>query len=105
MKIEKIDMVALDKENNVVNLLILDYDEWDDPREHIDRLQDKILYYVSYVDSGRLNRDYPNVIGLDILTKIIFKHPISEQGVSYLKDVQDVLEDKDFSLAFMNFED
>lgn len=98
-----IDLVALDKEKNIVNLIIMDDMDWTDPKAHIDLVQEKILKYVAYIQEGHFNRSYPSVIGMSLLIKIIFEHKPDAEGLNYIQGVQSVLEDDGYQLDYVDY--
>lgn len=100
-----IDIVALNVEDKIVNLIMEDTADWNDARGHIDSIQEKILKYVAYVDQGKLVEDYPQVVGYQVIIKVIFQQAPNDQGLVYIKDAQKVLEDVGYHLAFINYSD
>ncbi|MBI9013306.1 MAG: hypothetical protein JEZ08_13820 [Clostridiales bacterium] len=100
-----IDLVAFDEILKVVNLIIIDDQNWETPREHIDMIQEKILSYVAFIENGTLKKKYPSVADLDTIIKVIFEYKPTEEGIKFIEQVKTVLEDTGYQLEFINYED
>ena len=100
-----IDLVAFDEIQKVVNLIIIDDQNWETPREHIDMIQEKILSYVAFIENGTFKKKYPSVADFDPLIKVVFEHKPTEEGLKFIGQVKTVLEDTGYQLEFINYED
>jgi len=100
-----IDLVAFDEIHKVVNLIILDDQNWETPKEHIDMIQEKILSYVAFIENGTFKKKYPSVSDLDTIIKVVFEHKPTEEGIKFIEQVKTVLEDTGYQLEFINYED
>ncbi len=103
MDTNTIDIVALDEANKKVNLIIMDDQNWDDARAHIDLIHEKILSYVAFVENGSLKKKYPAVADLDLIIKVFFENPPSEEGQEFIDQVQLVLDDIGYHLEFVDY--
>jgi len=103
-KKKTIDLVGFNQKKNQVNLLLLDQRTWEDPKEHIDRIQERILAYVKYVEDGSFIQDYPQMIGVEIIIRVVFKYVPTDEGMSYIEEAQSVLSDTGYHLEFMNYD-
>lgn len=98
-----IDLVGLDTPKNTVNLVVMDELSWEDPQGHIDWLQEKVLSYTAFIDSGEFARKYPSVHGLDILIKVVFKHEPEGIGMQFVEELQTILEETGYKFEFIKF--
>ena len=105
MDTNTVDLVALDEENKLVNLIIIDDQDWEAPREHIDMIHEKILSYVAFIENGTFNKKYNKVIDHEKIIKVVFEHKPTEVGMTFIEQIKRVLEDTGYHLEFINFED
>lgn len=65
MESNKIDAIAVDKENNRVVLMIADHLDWEYEGIHLKMIQDKVNAYISFIESGQIYEAYPKAKGCD----------------------------------------
>lgn len=103
METQHIDLVAIDEAKNQVNLIIMDDERWEDARKHIDKIHEKILSYVAFVENGTYNKKYPKLVSREVLIKVVFEHIPTEEGQTFVNQIQDVLGDIGYQLEFVNY--
>jgi len=103
MDTNTIDLVALDEANKKVNLIIMDDQNWDDARAHIDLIHEKILSYVAFVENGTFKKKYPDVADMDVIIRVLFEIQPSEEGKQFIEQVQHVLDDIGYHLEFVDY--
>lgn len=103
MDTQKIDLVALNEKDNKVNLVIMDDQNWDDARSHIDMIHEKILTYVAYIENGTLLKHYPSAIGIEVAIKVVFEQTPSEEGQAFIASIHDILDDIGYNIEFVDY--
>jgi len=103
METNIIDLVAFDEEKKIVNLIIIDDQNWESPSEHIDIIHEKILSYVAFIENGTFQKKYPSVVGHEIIIKVVFEHVPSEEGQKFIDQIKEVLKVTGYQLEFMNY--
>lgn len=103
METKIIDIIGLDEKLKIVNLLILDDLKWENPSEHMEEIQQKILKYVAYVDFGHLETKYPRVEGYEIVIKVIFEQLPTDEGLTYIEETKSIFDGSGFQLEFLNY--
>lgn len=103
MEVNIIDIVAFDEKTEKVNLIIMDDQMWEDPRDHIDKIQEKVLSYVAFIESGALVKKYPSVAEKAIVIKVVFEHSPCEEGIRFINEVIDILSDTGYVLEYNVF--
>lgn len=99
-----IDLVALDENKKAVNLIIIDDQTWETPREHIDTIHEKILSYIAFIENGTFNKKYPSYQSYEKLIKVVFEHEPNEEGNLFIEKIKTVLEDTGYHLEFINYD-
>lgn len=87
--LKKIDFI--NEENNKIVLTISDHLKWNEDKEHIFLLQEKINAYLMAIESGQVNKSYPSSIGKKIVVSVALKYAPDEIGISFLSNVKEVL--------------
>lgn len=96
---DRIDLIATRPDSRVVRLGITDHLDWATPHEHCLLLQEKLNTYVSFVESGQLQRVAAPPIPDDPAVRIevwaIF--PLPPEAEEFYRKVRDVLEARGFA--------
>lgn len=87
--LKKIDFVS-EKDDKIV-LTISDHLKWDEDKEHIYLLQEKINAYLMAIESGQVNKSYPLSIGKKIVVSVALKYAPNETGIVFLANVKEIL--------------
>ena len=83
--VKVVDAVGIEKATGVVMLSIIDYWDWQNERQHLLALQDKLNAYFNFVESGQLYTEYPDAKGRSLCIDIIGKFPIPDTGLVFLE--------------------
>lgn len=97
--VNNVDFISIDKDANVV-LTISDHLQWDDENEHLLILQNKINAYLSFIETGELQENYPKAKGKKIVISIALKHTPNTVGQIFLERVKQKLKSLDYILKF-----
>jgi hypothetical protein len=83
--LEVVDAVGTEKNSDTVVLNLLDAWDWDDEREHLIALQDKLNAYLAFVESGQIYEDYPTAAGKALRIDIISRFPVPDAALYFLE--------------------
>jgi hypothetical protein len=97
-----IDVVSRDKNGRIV-LSISDHLDWENTREHLVILQEKINAYLNFVDSGQVYEMYPEARGSPIEIEIKFHYQPDIEGRAFLTKVRPIVENSGYSFRFELF--
>lgn len=103
MNISEIDLITLDQTSNTVCLSVIDDLNWDDIDEHLVTLQEKLLYYVNYIEKEEVTKKYPSISNLDVNIKVVFEHDPPEVGDRFIKQAMLILKETGYNLSYCNF--
>jgi hypothetical protein len=92
-----VDAVGLDVASGEAVLSILDSLAWEDERQHLLMLQDKVNCYLGFIESGELDINYPDAIQRSRRIDVIFRHTPPESALALLGKAGDVA--KQYSCA------
>lgn len=67
---EEVDFIGVDKVTGFVTLGIYDSLDWEEDKEHLYILQEKINSYLAFIESGEIKTVYKNTEGREIEIKI-----------------------------------
>jgi hypothetical protein len=90
-QLDKIDIISTTPQGEVV-LHVADHLEWENEKEHILLLQDKINAYLQYIESGQVLDDYPNAKNNKVAIEVVFKHAPPGSILTYLEQFKKVVE-------------
>lgn len=95
LETNKIDVVAVRPDTNIVKLVVTDHLDWADFEGHASLLQEKLNNYISYCESGQLKRTQSPAIPTDpevVMVLAVPEAPRSEEAVAFLDKVRAFLE-------------
>ena len=101
-KTETIDFIGIDKERGEVSLTISDHLEWDD--NHLFILQEKLNYYIAFIESGELFEVYPDSKNRNISIVIMCKYSPNPAGMDFLEKARLILDKINARLIFQIFD-
>ncbi|MEP7238092.1 MAG: DUF6572 domain-containing protein [Ferruginibacter sp.] len=90
-QLDKIDIISTTQKGEVI-LHIADHLEWDNEKEHILLLQDKINAYLQFIESGEVFENYPNAINNKVAIEIIFKHEPPKSVLTYFGRFKEIVD-------------
>lgn len=97
--LEVIDFASVNKEGNVI-LTISDHLEWDNKKEHILLLQNKINTYLSSIESGEIYEKYPFAVNRNIVISVIAKFTPNKDGNLFIDKIKNVLDGAGYGFEF-----
>jgi len=86
-----IDLISHNEEEGYVALTIVDHLEWDEENEKLLKLQDKINAYLSFVESGQIEKEYPLSKGKNIHIQLNCMHEPNEDGLRFLDLIDPII--------------
>jgi hypothetical protein len=90
-QVSVIDIVSKDKEGQIV-LTISDHLDWNNTREHLFMLQEKINTYLGFIESGELYEKYPEAKGRQIRIDIKFHYQPTLEASAFLDKIKPIVE-------------
>lgn len=87
-----LDNIGIDKESGRVVLSIIDNLEWDDEYKHLSLLQEKLNYYLGFIESDEVYSVYPKAIGRNFEIFLYSKGSIPDNGIEFLNRVKGLFE-------------
>lgn len=86
-----IDAIGVDKNTGEVVLSILDAHDWDEEREHLLLLKEKINRYLGFVESGEIQQCYPSAQDQLCRIDILFRCQPPAKVDGFLIEAQNVV--------------
>ena len=74
--LHKVDAIGVERDSGAVVLTIADHWDWNDERQHLIALQDKLNLYIQFIESGELIEAYPEASGRMVRIDIIGRWPL-----------------------------
>lgn len=94
-----IDVVSKDKDGTIV-LSISDHLDWENTKQHLLILQEKINTYLNFLDSGEIYEKYPEAKGHAIQIDVRFHYQPSMEARAFLEKVKPIVEESGYSFRF-----
>jgi hypothetical protein len=91
LDVNTIDAIGTDKVSGDVILTISDHLDWEDSKFHLIKLQEKLNTYIEFIESEQIFEDYPSSINKIIFIEIISDSDYTEEGILFIKKVNNVL--------------
>lgn len=98
-----IDVVSIETKSGHVLLTVSDHLEWGDVNAHMRILQDKLNYYLAFVQSGEILQSYPRAAGRPVMIEVIFKHPPLPEATKLLQRTKQIIESAGFGFRWEHF--
>ena len=95
-----IDVISIETESGHAVLTISDHLDWTDCDFHMRVLQDKLNYYLAFIESGEILDSYPSAGGRHIVIEVIFKYPPLPPAQRLLQRVRQIIEGGGFSFRY-----
>jgi hypothetical protein len=86
-----VDMMGIDRESRAVHLTVADDLEWS--QEHLMRLQDKLDFYLAFIESGEIFVRYPDAGNRDIKINVLMKFRPTEDALLFLQQATRIIEE------------
>lgn len=97
-----IDIVSKDGEGSTI-LTISDHLNWENTKEHLIVLQEKINTYLAFLDSGEIYEKYPEAKGRPIKIEVMFHYQLNPEAYSFLAKIKSIVEDAGYNFRFEQF--
>lgn len=98
-----IDIIGIDKETGSVVLTISDHLDWSDSPSHQLILQKKLNTYLSFVESGEINTQYPSSKGRSVVLEVVFKNCPDHGALQFLGKVSEIVQAAGFQFRYRVF--
>ena len=82
-QLDKVDFISTTQDQKVM-LTISDHLPWDDKNEHLLVLQNKINAYLSFIEGGQIQDEYPSAKNKQIIINILMKYEPNDDALSFL---------------------
>lgn len=86
-----IDYISLDEEQETVVLSIADNLSWDEATDHVLLLQDKLNWYLEFIEGDEIYEKYPQARGKSVTIEVLFKYQPVTEAVLFLEKVNELL--------------
>lgn len=96
----KVDFISINRQTGDIKLTLVDALDWTDERHHLTLLQDKINAYLSFIESGEIDRVYPLGIGKKRLINIVARYEPTEAASAFLDRVRLLVDGAGFGFDF-----
>lgn len=98
-KLNVVDSIGIDKTGGQVTLAIIDEQNWEEEEQHLLLLQEKINFYLSFLESGEVYSSYPKAEGREFEIKVFAQYEPTPLGYEFLEHVSGVIEGAGFSFV------
>lgn len=97
-----VDVLAGGRKPNEVVLFITDHLLWDDKSdyEHAIMLQKKLNSYLAFIESGEMEKKYPEHKGKEIIIHVIGRYSLNSNAKKFYEKVSSIISNAGFSLRF-----
>jgi hypothetical protein len=95
-----IDFISVGKNSGVLNLTLVDPLDWSDEGRHLIQLQDKINIYLQFIESGELEKSYPDAVGRKRSINIVARFEPTEAGFRFLDLIRKLIEGAGFIFSY-----
>src|SRR5579863_5336311 len=92
-----IDIASIDPKGIVI-LTISDHLDWQDNKNHIRLLQQKLNAYLAFVESGDIFQKYPEAKDRPVVFRVVSKFRPDFEGERFLIQAKSIVESAGFSL-------
>lgn len=97
-QINKVDLLGLNKGTGKIELGIIDDLDWDEPKVHLQLLQDKINAYLSFIESGEIYESYPEAKNRSFKILIATKYQPDKIGKDFINSLRKILSSAGYEL-------
>ncbi|HIP76484.1 MAG TPA: hypothetical protein EYH12_05050 [Psychromonas hadalis] len=97
---DKIDAIGVDKEGQRVFLSIIDSLVWDAENVHLFTLQEKINSYLFFIESGELNKAFPDADSFSLVIELVLRYAPSDEAITFFDKTIQILLDKGVIFTF-----
>jgi hypothetical protein len=83
-QLDVVDFILVEPENDTV-LTVSDHLTWDDEKQHLLLLQEKLNAYVRFIQSGEIYKEWPDAKDRPILIEVVVKHPVPTSALWFFE--------------------
>ena len=99
-----LDIVSTSKDLQIVTFTISDHLDWENEKNHMLLIQDKINQYIASIESGELHEEYPNLKNAkSIEIEIIAKYELTETAAKFINQVKSFLADNGYMFTWKKY--
>jgi len=99
-KINEIDAIGIDNQTEVAVLSIIDELDWEEEKNHLILLQEKINMYLSFIESGEIFDAYPDAKNRNIEIRIFAGYELPEIAIEFLNKALGIVAEAGFKLCW-----
>lgn len=99
-----IDFISLNEKQGIVHLFITDHLDWAMGENKLKILQDKINFYLSFIESGEMGLSYPKAATLNPVISLVSQYKVTEKEKDFLLNVTAIIEDAGYSFEWKYFD-
>lgn len=101
---QSIDFISLNEKQGIVHLFITDHLDWNMGEAKLKILQDKINFYLSFIESGEMTLSYPNAVTLNPVISLVSQYEVTKEEKDFLLKVTAIIEDAGYSFEWKHFD-
>ena len=101
---DKVDVIAVNKNNGKVILGITDHLVWDNSADHLLLLKKKINLYLQFIESGQIYSSYPEARNRLIEITHYTKFPIDNIGKNFIKKANEFTKGLGITITTIQYE-
>lgn len=94
-----VDCIGFDKKNHRIVLYVIDAEDWDNEHHHLYLLQEKINYYLSFIESGEIFQTYPRATNKEIELMVIFQYKPTILAQNFFSHITPIIADAGFKIS------
>ncbi|RSD27812.1 DUF6572 domain-containing protein [Mesobacillus subterraneus] len=94
-----IDAIGVHREQNCVTLALIDSEGWENEKQHLIMLQEKLNSYLNFILSGEIYSSYPDAKGKNVEINIYFKYDFPEKCKIFLGNVEELMTTEGITLS------
>lgn len=98
-----VDFIGTDKTNGAIGLLISDHLEW--TQEKYTLLKDKVNAYLDFIESGELEKTYPESQGKPVYIELVHQVPPDEPAKKVLEKIKKIVAEGKVEFTWSQFVD
>jgi len=84
-----VDFISIDEQSRRIVLTVSDHLDWErDPDSHLMLLQSKLNSYLRFVESGEIEKKFPEIKDRQISIRVVGRFPMSEEAASFFRKME-----------------
>ncbi|WP_110955871.1 DUF6572 domain-containing protein [Anaerosinus massiliensis] len=98
-QVDVLDYISVNKASGHVVLTISDDLSWEEPDRHLVLLQDKLNFYLGFIESDQIYVDYPDARDRKFDIRIYSQYNIPDIGIDFMKKVANLFQRSGYGLS------